>query len=232
MTFLDYRDWEAPGDASPDRGRSFHGDGNPSQGGRQFHANLWTAELQDDAVGILQLHAAGSGRKSAAGAGSAIVPGNVSGTPQVHGPADQLGGRCANGEADAGSRNRERIVSAAECQHTLATSDANDEPAFGEHDADRPALRPCRGRNGRQSQQSKQSYHNRSPSMHHHYSLLEGLSPDHRGPDLTLATFLLSKDHREVAEYGEQDARYGVADRESDPGHRALDFSRRLARRA
>jgi hypothetical protein len=56
-------------------------------------------------------------------------------------------------------------VSAAECQHTLATSDANDEPAFGEHDADRPALRPCRRRNGRRSQQSKQSYDNRSPAL-------------------------------------------------------------------
>src|SRR6185437_11026953 len=41
----------------------------------------------------------------------------------------------------------------------------------------------------------------------------------------------LREDHGEVTEHGDQDARYGVADRETDPGHRALDFDRGFAGR-
>src|SRR4051812_10366271 len=42
---------------------------------------------------------------------------------------------------------------------------------------------------------------------------------------------LLSQYHREVAKHGEQNARYGVADWEPDPGHGALDFHRGFAAR-
>ena len=45
---------------------SSHRDGNAAHGGRQFHADLWAAELQDDAIAVLQLNATGSGRNGAA----------------------------------------------------------------------------------------------------------------------------------------------------------------------
>jgi len=43
-------------------------------------------------------------------------------------------------------------------------------------------------------------------------------APGHRGVGLSLRAELLREQHREVAEYGVQDARNGLADRESDPG--------------
>ena len=43
---------------------------------------------------------------------------------------------------------------------------------------------------------------------------------------------LMREDHREVSEHREQDARDGIGDRETDPGHRAVDLDCRLAARA
>src|SRR3954464_11996378 len=46
---------------------------------------------------------------------------------------------------------------------------------------------------------------------------------------LEMQAGLLREDHREVAEHSEHDAGDGVADREADPRHAALDFHSRLA---
>src|SRR5205814_4254012 len=51
-------------------------------------------------------------------------------------------------------------------------------------------------------------------------------------PNIIVGLPLLCQEHRKISEHGEQDAGHRVADRESDPGHGALDFHRGLTARA
>src|SRR6476469_9300370 len=51
-------------------------------------------------------------------------------------------------------------------------------------------------------------------------------------PNKIVGLPLLCQEHRKISEHGEQDTGHRVADRESDPGHGALDFRRGLTGRA
>ena len=147
-------------------------------------------------------------------------------------PANEFAGRGADREAHAHARHREGILLAAEDKYALPATNADDEFALGEDDADgavsarHGVARPALAKN-------PSTMASIIPVRYFFITLPSPVrAPGHRGVGLRLRAGLLREQHREVAEYGEQDARNGVADRESDPGHRTLGFSRRLARRA
>src|SRR5436189_4040234 len=61
----------------------------PAHCSRHFSADLWAAELQDDAIGILQLNASSPSRNGTAGPDRAVSAFNRSRPLQIEGPSDQ-----------------------------------------------------------------------------------------------------------------------------------------------
>jgi formate dehydrogenase subunit delta len=123
----------------------FQTDRYPAHCSRHFSADLWTAELQDHAIGILQLNASSPCRNRTAGSDRAVSAFNRSRATQIEGPSDQLGCRGSDREADAHARCGEWIALASEGQHALAAADPDDESAFREHDGNLTGFGP-RGR--------------------------------------------------------------------------------------
>src|SRR5215207_2402515 len=60
---------------------------------RHFSADPWAAELQDHAIGILQLNASGPSRNGTADSDRAVSAFNRSRPSQIEGPSDQLRAR-------------------------------------------------------------------------------------------------------------------------------------------
>jgi hypothetical protein len=114
----------------------------PAYGGRHFSADLWTAELQDHAIGILQLNASSPSRNGAASSDRAVSAFNRSRPFQIEGPSDQLSCRGSDREADAHARYGEWIVLASQGQHALAAADPDNKPAFREYDGDLTGIGP------------------------------------------------------------------------------------------
>src|SRR5882757_1458384 len=79
----------------------FQTDRYPAPCSRQFSADLWAAELQDHAIGILQLNASSPSRNRTAGSDRAVSAFNRSRPFQIEGPSDQLSCRAPDVEADA-----------------------------------------------------------------------------------------------------------------------------------
>ena len=79
----------------------FQPDRYPAHCGRHFSADLWAAELQDDAIGILQLNASSPGRNGTAGSDRAESAFNRSRPLQIERTPDKLGGRSTDREPDA-----------------------------------------------------------------------------------------------------------------------------------
>ena len=103
-----------------------------------------------------------------------------------------------------------------EDQHALAAPDTEDQPALGEDHGDRTRLR------------ARRCAKPAAPAI--------TAARARRVPKSLIFSFplscsidLMSQDHREITEHRKQDARDGLADREPDPGHRALDVDRGLA---
>jgi hypothetical protein len=114
----------------------------PAHRGRHFSADLWAAELQDHAIGILQLNASSPCRNRTTGPDRAVSAFKRSRTIQIDGPSDQLGCRGSDCEADAHARCGEWIVFASEGQHALAAADPDDESAFREYHDDLTGFGP------------------------------------------------------------------------------------------
>jgi hypothetical protein len=92
--------------------------------------------LQDHAIGILQLNAAGASRNRTAGSDGAVRAFDRSWSPQIEGPSNKLSGRSADREADAHARYSERITLATQDQQALPAANSDNETALGEDDRD------------------------------------------------------------------------------------------------
>ena len=114
----------------------------PAHCSRHFGADPWAVELQDHAIGILQLNGSRSGYNGPASSDRAESAFNRSRTSQVEGPSDQPGCRGSDREADAHARYSERILLASQGQHAFTATDSDDEPAFGEYDGDMTGFGP------------------------------------------------------------------------------------------
>ena len=62
----------------------------PAHCSRHFSADLWAAELQDHAIGILQLNASSPSRDRTAGSDRAVSAFNRSRPSQIEGPSASL----------------------------------------------------------------------------------------------------------------------------------------------
>src|SRR4051794_40801825 len=69
---------------------SVHRDANAGEGSGEFHADFRSAQLKDDAVGVLQLDTSGTSGQRATGSGSAISTGDVAGATQIQCSTDKL----------------------------------------------------------------------------------------------------------------------------------------------
>jgi hypothetical protein len=114
----------------------------PAHCSRHFSADLWAAELQDHAIGILQLNASSPSRNRTAGSDRAVSAFKRSWAIQIEGPSNQLSCRGSDREADAHTRDSEWIALASEGQHALAAADPDDESAFREHDGNLTGFGP------------------------------------------------------------------------------------------
>src|SRR5947207_35588 len=95
-----------------------------------------TAQLQDHAIGVLQLNASRASRNGTPGSDSAVRAFDRSWSLQIEGPSNKLGCRGSDREADAHARYGERIALASQDQHAFAAADSDDEPTLGEDDRD------------------------------------------------------------------------------------------------
>jgi hypothetical protein len=75
---------------------SLHRDGDAAHRRRHFGARLGTAELQNNAVAILQLDASGAGRDRATCTSHGIAASKIAWAAQVQRPTHKLRGRCAD----------------------------------------------------------------------------------------------------------------------------------------
>ena len=114
----------------------------PAHCRRHFSADLWAAELQDHAIGILQLNASSPSRNGPAGSDRAVSAFNRSRPCQIKGPSDELRCRSTDRKSDAHARYGEWIALASQDQHALAAADSDDEPAFREYDGDLTGFGP------------------------------------------------------------------------------------------
>ena len=114
----------------------------PADCSRHLSADLRAAELQDHAIGVLQLNASSAGRDRAAGSDRAVRAFDRSWPLQIERSSNKLGGRGSDREADAHARYGERIALASEDQHALAAPDSDDESALGEYDRDLAGFSP------------------------------------------------------------------------------------------
>jgi len=103
---------------------------------RHFSADPWAAELQDHAIGILQLNASGPSYNGTAGSDRAVSAFNRSRPFQIESPSDQLACRGSDREADAHARYGEWIVPASQGQYAVAAANPDDEAALREYDGD------------------------------------------------------------------------------------------------
>jgi hypothetical protein len=145
MNIAPIRDGKRPGRAAR-RGliasHLFEANRYPTHCSRHFSADLWAAELQDHAIGILQLNACSSSRNRTTGSDRAVSAFKRCRAIQVEGLSDQLGCRGSDREADVHARYGEWIALASEGQHALATADSDNEPAFREHNGDLTGFGP------------------------------------------------------------------------------------------
>src|SRR5438874_11779343 len=79
----------------------------PAHCSRHFSADLWAADLQDHAIGILQLNSSSPSRNRTTGSDRAESTFNRSRLLQIEGSSDQLGRRGPDREADAHARYSE-----------------------------------------------------------------------------------------------------------------------------
>ena len=106
----------------------FQTDRYPAHCSRHLSADLWAAELQDHAIGILQLNAGSPSNNCTTSSDRAVRAFKRSRAIQVEGLSDQLGCRGSDREADVHARYGERVALASEGQHALAAADPDDEP--------------------------------------------------------------------------------------------------------
>ena len=112
-----------------------HSDRYTAHGGRQLGADPTTTELQDDAIGVLQLRAPCAAGDRTARAGYDIAAGKIAGASQVQRPAHELTCGGADRKAQAHARNREGILLPTKGKYTLAATDIDDKTALGKYDA-------------------------------------------------------------------------------------------------
>src|SRR5258708_9632188 len=154
--------------AWPVASRLLQSDGDAGHGGRKFDPDLGAAELQDHAVGVLQLNARGATGERATGTDSAVGALNGRRPPQIESPSNKLGGRGPDRKADAHARAGERITLDSQHQHALASSDPDDEPAFREYDGDLTGFGPrCRDKPGRAGQSQQRNDSQTYPTFSH-----------------------------------------------------------------
>lgn len=74
---------------------------DPADSDRHFGAYLWTTQLQDHAIGILQLNSTRPDGKGTPRSDSGVPAFDRSRPLQIDGSSNELGGRCSDREADA-----------------------------------------------------------------------------------------------------------------------------------
>src|SRR5258708_29721541 len=96
--------------AWPVASRLLQSDGDAGHGGRKFDPDLGAAELQDHAIGVLQLNPSGATGERATGTNGAVVGLNRRRPPQVEGPSNNLGGRGPARKPDPHARVRQWLM--------------------------------------------------------------------------------------------------------------------------